>query len=78
MEREEKKVAKVSSCDFRHFVNLFLFIYQMGTCCVYVVFVASNLQNVSEQNHVRDACQKFTFSPPDRRVLLFGQVAKLP
>ncbi|CAB3374931.1 Hypothetical predicted protein [Cloeon dipterum] len=29
-----------------HFVNLFLFIYQTGTCCVYVVFVASNIQSV--------------------------------
>ncbi|XP_014470140.1 PREDICTED: proton-coupled amino acid transporter 1-like isoform X2 [Dinoponera quadriceps] len=27
-----------------HIINGFLMIYQMGTCCVYVVFIASNLQ----------------------------------
>ncbi|EFN83214.1 Proton-coupled amino acid transporter 1 [Harpegnathos saltator] len=26
-----------------HIINAFLMIYQMGTCCVYVVFIASNL-----------------------------------
>ncbi|XP_032673005.1 proton-coupled amino acid transporter-like protein CG1139 isoform X2 [Odontomachus brunneus] len=26
-----------------HIVNVFLLIYQMGTCCVYIVFIASNL-----------------------------------
>ncbi|KAG7313227.1 hypothetical protein JYU34_000326 [Plutella xylostella] len=29
-----------------HVVNAFLLIYQIGTCCVYVVFVAENLQSV--------------------------------
>lgn len=28
-----------------HIVNAFLLIYQMGTCCVYIVFIASNLQS---------------------------------
>lgn len=27
-----------------HIINTFLMIYQMGTCCVYIVFIASNLQ----------------------------------
>lgn len=27
-----------------HIVNLFLMIYQLGTCCVYTVFIATNLQ----------------------------------
>lgn len=27
-------------------VNTFLLIYQLGTCCVYVVFVASNIKSV--------------------------------
>lgn len=31
---------------FRHVVNAFLLIYQIGTCCVYVVFVSENIQYV--------------------------------
>lgn len=27
-------------------VNVFLLIYQLGTCCVYVVFVASNIKSI--------------------------------
>ncbi|XP_024881850.1 proton-coupled amino acid transporter-like protein CG1139 [Temnothorax curvispinosus] len=27
-----------------HIINTFLLIYQMGTCCVYIVFIAKNLQ----------------------------------
>ncbi|GAB1868902.1 Proton-coupled amino acid transporter 4-like protein [Camponotus japonicus] len=27
-----------------HIINTFLMIYQMGTCCVYIVFISSNLQ----------------------------------
>ncbi|KAL6448192.1 hypothetical protein ACFW04_000295 [Cataglyphis niger] len=27
-----------------HIINIFLMIYQMGTCCVYIVFISSNLQ----------------------------------
>ncbi|KAJ8670665.1 hypothetical protein QAD02_001924 [Eretmocerus hayati] len=27
-----------------HIVNLFLMVYQLGTCCVYTVFIAENLQ----------------------------------
>lgn len=30
----------------RHIVNAFLLIYQIGTCCVYVVFVSENIQFV--------------------------------
>ncbi|KAI5644817.1 transmembrane amino acid transporter protein domain-containing protein [Phthorimaea operculella] len=29
-----------------HVVNAFLLVYQLGTCCVYVVFVADNIQSV--------------------------------
>ncbi|XP_067003585.1 proton-coupled amino acid transporter-like protein CG1139 [Anabrus simplex] len=32
-----------------HVVNIFLLIYQLGTCCVYVVFVATNIQAVMDQ-----------------------------
>lgn len=28
-----------------HIINVFLLIYQMGTCCVYIVFIARNLQS---------------------------------
>lgn len=31
-----------------HVVNTFLLIYQLGTCCVYVVFVASNIKSVAD------------------------------
>lgn len=30
-----------------HMINTFLLVYQMGTCCVYVVFISSNLKMVS-------------------------------
>lgn len=30
----------------RHVVNTFLLIYQIGTCCVYVVFVSENIHSV--------------------------------
>ncbi|XP_059059737.1 proton-coupled amino acid transporter-like protein CG1139 [Achroia grisella] len=29
-----------------HVVNAFLLIYQIGTCCVYIVFVAENIQSI--------------------------------
>ncbi|KAJ8865750.1 hypothetical protein PR048_033271 [Dryococelus australis] len=29
-----------------HIVNTFLLIYQLGTCCVYVVFISTNIQQV--------------------------------
>lgn len=29
-------------------VNVFLLIYQLGTCCVYVVFVSSNIKSVAD------------------------------
>lgn len=31
-----------------HLVNTFLLIYQLGTCCVYVVFVSSNIKSVAD------------------------------
>ncbi|XP_037931520.1 proton-coupled amino acid transporter-like protein CG1139 [Teleopsis dalmanni] len=31
-----------------HIVNTFLLIYQLGTCCVYVVFVASNIKSIAD------------------------------
>lgn len=32
-----------------HVVNTFLILYQLGTCCVYVVFVASNIKEVVDE-----------------------------
>lgn len=32
----------------RNVVNTFLLIYQLGTCCVYVVFVASNIKSIAD------------------------------
>lgn len=29
---------------FRHIINAFLLLYQIGSCCIYVVFMATNLQ----------------------------------
>ncbi|XP_055632906.1 uncharacterized protein LOC129773330 [Toxorhynchites rutilus septentrionalis] len=31
-----------------HIINTFLLIYQLGTCCVYVVFVASNIKAIAD------------------------------
>ncbi|XP_075160922.1 proton-coupled amino acid transporter-like protein acs [Haematobia irritans] len=31
-----------------HLVNAFLLIYQLGTCCVYVVFVSSNIKSIAD------------------------------
>lgn len=31
-----------------HVVNVFLLIYQLGTCCVYVVFVSSNIKAIAD------------------------------
>lgn len=31
-----------------HVINTFLLIYQLGTCCVYVVFVASNIKSIAD------------------------------
>lgn len=30
-------------------VNAFLLLYQMGTCCVYIVFIATNIKNVCDE-----------------------------
>ena len=32
----------------RYIVNTFLVTYQLGTCCVYIVFVAKNIKNVTD------------------------------
>ncbi|XP_063701499.1 proton-coupled amino acid transporter-like protein CG1139 [Culicoides brevitarsis] len=29
-------------------INIFLIVYQLGTCCVYVVFVSSNIKSIAE------------------------------
>lgn len=29
-------------------VNIFLLIYQLGTCCVYVVFVSTNIKSIAD------------------------------
>lgn len=39
---------------YRHIVNTFLLIYQLGTCCVYVVFVASNIKAIAD-NYTEEA-----------------------
>lgn len=31
-----------------HIINTFLLIYQLGTCCVYVVFVSSNIKAIAD------------------------------
>lgn len=36
----------LSHRSHRNVVNIFLLIYQLGTCCVYVVFVASNIKSI--------------------------------
>lgn len=50
-----------------HIVNVFLLIYQLGTCCVYVVFVASNIKAVADY---------YTETPTDVR--LFMLIILLP
>lgn len=35
---------EINNCS--HIVNTFLLIYQLGTCCVYVVFVATNITSI--------------------------------
>lgn len=34
-----------------HVVNAFLILYQLGTCCVYVVFVSRNIKEVVDEYH---------------------------
>lgn len=36
----------LSALPFSNVVNTFLLIYQLGTCCVYVVFVSSNIKSI--------------------------------
>ncbi|KAG8232776.1 hypothetical protein J437_LFUL013256 [Ladona fulva] len=33
----------------RHIVNAFLIVYQLGICCVYIVFVATNIKQVVDE-----------------------------
>ncbi|XP_022900307.2 proton-coupled amino acid transporter-like protein CG1139 [Onthophagus taurus] len=40
-----KKIARFAP----HIVNTFLLIYQIGTCCVYIVFIAENVKSVVDQ-----------------------------
>lgn len=32
--------------DFSEITNAFLLTYQLGSCCIYVVFVASNIKDI--------------------------------
>ncbi|XP_030745996.1 proton-coupled amino acid transporter-like protein CG1139 isoform X2 [Sitophilus oryzae] len=41
--------------------NTFLLLYQLGTCCVYTVFVAENIQNV---------CNQYFEHPVDERIIM--------
>lgn len=50
-----------------HIINAFLLIYQLGTCCVYVVFVASNIKAIADY---------YTETPTDVR--LFMLIILLP
>lgn len=43
---ENEYLLITSKFCFRHVVNAFLLIYQIGTCCVYVVFVSENINFV--------------------------------
>ncbi|KAI8126092.1 hypothetical protein FF38_03692 [Lucilia cuprina] len=43
---EGPTIFKKCSPYIGHVVNTFLLIYQLGTCCVYVVFVSSNIKSV--------------------------------
>ncbi|XP_012531464.2 proton-coupled amino acid transporter-like protein CG1139 [Monomorium pharaonis] len=42
---EGPRVLRRFSTAFIHVINAFLLIYQMGTCCVYMVFIAKNLES---------------------------------
>ncbi|XP_059615528.1 proton-coupled amino acid transporter-like protein CG1139 [Phlebotomus argentipes] len=50
-----------------HVINTFLLIYQLGTCCVYVVFVSSNIKSIVDY---------YTEEPTDVR--LFMLIILLP
>lgn len=45
---EGPRIFQVCAPFIGHLVNTFLLIYQLGTCCVYVVFVASNIKSVAD------------------------------
>ncbi|KAG5682003.1 hypothetical protein PVAND_011399 [Polypedilum vanderplanki] len=45
---EGPKCLKRFSRQSVYVVNIFLVIYQLGTCCVYVVFVASNIKRITD------------------------------
>uniref|UniRef100_A0A2M3YXZ0 Putative amino acid transporter n=1 Tax=Anopheles braziliensis TaxID=58242 RepID=A0A2M3YXZ0_9DIPT len=50
-----------------HIVNVFLLIYQLGTCCVYVVFVSSNIKAIADY-----------YTETDTDVRLFMLIILLP
>lgn len=33
-------------CFYRHVINIFIIIYQVGSCCIYVVFISKNIENI--------------------------------
>ncbi|XP_052895546.1 proton-coupled amino acid transporter-like protein CG1139 [Anopheles moucheti] len=45
---EGPEALKPLCCNATHRVNVFLLIYQLGTCCVYVVFVSSNIKAIAD------------------------------
>ncbi|XP_058449866.1 proton-coupled amino acid transporter-like protein CG1139 [Malaya genurostris] len=50
-----------------HIINVFLLIYQLGTCCVYVVFVSSNIKAIADY-----------YTESDTDVRLFMLIILLP
>lgn len=44
---------------YRHVINIFLMIYQMGTCCVYTVFIGENIQLVIKEASGRDLDERW-------------------
>lgn len=41
-----RSLSNSHSFPCRNVVNIFLLIYQLGTCCVYVVFVSTNIKSI--------------------------------
>lgn len=51
--KEGPKFFRILSPYMGHIVNTFILIYQIGTCCVYIIFVASNIQRIAN-NYMDD------------------------